>query len=107
MDNFIIIYKILKSLERAMDFSEFDINEISWEALRISENRWYAIMEMLIKKGYVEGVQVSRYLSGNVQVINSGIHITLDGLEYLNDNTVLKRAIRTFNGAKEIKGNFS
>ena len=40
MDNFRIIYKILKALETAMDYDEFDMNRISAEALTISQKRW-------------------------------------------------------------------
>lgn len=104
MDNFIIIYKILKALEKAMDMPEFDINNIMWDALKISENRWYSIMGMLIKNGYVEGIEITQFLTGNVGVTDHGICITLKGLEYLNDNSIMKRAMRTLQGAKEIKG---
>ena len=39
MNNFTIIYKILKALESSMDLDEFDIETISAEHLKISENR--------------------------------------------------------------------
>ncbi len=35
--NFSVIYKILAELERAMDFTEFDMNRVSAEKLKISE----------------------------------------------------------------------
>jgi len=35
VDNFKIIYKILKALETALDYEEFDIDEISHERLKI------------------------------------------------------------------------
>ena len=46
MDNFKIIYKILRALEQAMDLEEFDPDLISAENLGISENRRRAILEM-------------------------------------------------------------
>ena len=39
MNNFTIIYKILKALEAAMDSDTFDETAISPERLKISENR--------------------------------------------------------------------
>ena len=36
MNDFLIIYKILKTLQRAMDLEEFDINLLSAEALGLS-----------------------------------------------------------------------
>ena len=38
MDNLNIIYKILKQLEKAMDYDEFDMETVSAERLKISEN---------------------------------------------------------------------
>lgn len=40
MDNFTVIYKILKALEQAMDYDEFDISRISHTKLDISYQRW-------------------------------------------------------------------
>lgn len=40
MDNFTIIYKILKELEKALDYDEFDVSRISSERLGISGQRW-------------------------------------------------------------------
>lgn len=39
MDNFTIIYKILRVLEKAMDYEEFDINTISHERLNITTSQ--------------------------------------------------------------------
>jgi hypothetical protein len=54
LDNFKIIYKILKILERAMDEDNFDKSEISFEELKISEARWIKLMEMLVSEGYID-----------------------------------------------------
>lgn len=40
MDNFKAIYRILSTLEKAMDLPEFDVEQISAAALGISEERW-------------------------------------------------------------------
>ena len=50
MDNFRIIYKILKELETAMDYDEFDMNRISAEALTISQQRWDAAVRDISEK---------------------------------------------------------
>ena len=39
MDNFKIIYKILKILEQAMDYEEFDYSLISSEQLNVTPER--------------------------------------------------------------------
>ena len=91
MDNFSVIYKILRTLEKAMDCDEFDIKSIGADVLGISENRWLAIMEMLITDGLVTGAKITNYLN-NKRLINSDMRITLKGLEYLQDNTLMKKA---------------
>lgn len=54
MDKFVIIYRILKILEKAMDIEDFDIKLISAERLKISETLWNNIMALLIENGYVK-----------------------------------------------------
>ena len=53
MDNFTIIYKILKALEQAMDYDEFDVNKISHTRLNITYQRWEKILIMMSKSGYI------------------------------------------------------
>lgn len=102
MDNFTIIYKILSALDKAMDYPDFDISQIDANVLKVSEERWGRYMEMLVDNGFVKGVRVFKNICGETQVEDSGIRITLKGLEYLNDNTFLKRVIKVKNGIKEI-----
>lgn len=53
MDNLNIIYKILKQLEKAMDYDEFDMETVSAERLKISENRLMKIWEMIADVGVI------------------------------------------------------
>lgn len=101
MDNFRIIYKILKILEQAMDLDGFDPEEISAERLGISENRWRAIMELLSESGYIKGVSVIKSIGGSSLRIGSDFGITLKGLEYLADNTFMKKAANIARGIKD------
>lgn len=102
MDNFKAIYKILRYLEKAMDFDEPDLDFISAEALGISGQRWNAIMEMLAKEGYVAGVSMKRSAADDTAMLSlSNPRITLKGLEYLEENTDMKKAARIAKGIKE------
>lgn len=40
MDNFKAVYRILSTLEKAMDLPEFDIAQINASALGVTEQRW-------------------------------------------------------------------
>lgn len=103
MDNFAVIYKILKTLERAMDYDEFDPDGISHTKLNISYQRWEKIMIMLVKSGYIEGVIYDQCCGDYSPHIAQPICpvITLKGLEYLNDNSLMKKAANVIKGIKE------
>lgn len=103
MDNFAVIYKILKALEQAMDYDEFDVKQISCTRLNISYQRWEKIMIMLVKSGYIDGVvydQCSGEYSPHIEEPVTPV-ITLKGLEYLNDNSLMKKAANVLKGIKE------
>ena len=103
MDNFSVIYKILKILEQAMDYDEFDTGKISHNRLNISYQRWEKILIMLTKSGYIEGVVYDQCTSDYSPHIEEPIQpvITLKGLEYLNDNSLMKKAAKVAKGIKE------
>lgn len=103
MDNFKVIYRILKTLERYMDYEEFDNSLLSADTLGISENRWAQIMEMLITGGYVQGVRSVKY-DGQVipRIILIAPRITLKGLEYLEENSLMKKAGNLAKGISDI-----
>ena len=102
MDNFKIIYRILKALEIAMDADEFDMDMISAERLKITENRWTALMAQLVENGYVSGISVRQSIDGNKTVSVSNPVITLKGLEYLEENSLMKKAAKVAKGIKDI-----
>ena len=47
MDNFQAVYKILSTLEKAMDYSEFDIKQIGADKIEVSKERWARYIEMM------------------------------------------------------------
>lgn len=102
MDNFSVIYRILQYLEKAMDYDEADLDFISAEKLKVSEQRWISIMEMLAKEGYIDGVDVKRSLDGEVFVSVPDPRITLRGLEYLKENSLMRKAANLAKGVAEI-----
>ena len=65
-DNFKFIYKILKTLESAMDIPEFDISQISAERLGVSSERWGRYLEMMVDVGLIKGVRVYTDCTGNI-----------------------------------------
>lgn len=100
MDNFKTIYRILSILEKAMDLPIVDPSIINADILGISEQRFERCIEMLTDEGYIDGVYTLRLLDGTKIVDNSDMHITLRGLEYLQEDSIMKRQ---HNAAKGIK----
>lgn len=101
-DNFKCIYKILKTLEKAMDYPEFDISQISCEKLEISKERWAKYLEMMTDVGYIKGLNIYEDITGETVVENNGIRITLKGLEYLSENVIMQRMYKTAVGIKDL-----
>ena len=102
MDNFKIIYKILFTRERSMDLEKFNPDSISPEALKISDERWNKYMEMLLDAGYIKGVKIQKYVAGGTSVDIDDIRITLKGLEYLSENSIMQRLYKAAKGITEL-----
>lgn len=93
MDDFRIIYKILRILQNSMDLEEFDRNSISAEALGLSVPKWSRLMAMLLKEGYITGGETWNAMDcGYPRVALSRPELTLKGLEYLEESSLMKKA---------------
>lgn len=93
MDDFRVIYKILRILQKAMDLEEFDKNNISPEALNLSIPKWNRIMAILLKEGYISGGETWNAMDcGYPRVALTRPELTLKDLEYLEENSLMKKA---------------
>lgn len=102
MDNFTAVYKILSALEKAMDLPKFDINDIGADALGVSKERWARYMEMMADVGYIKGVTVKRNILDATVIEAKNIRITLKGLEYLQENSIMRKIYNAAKGIKEV-----
>ena len=102
MDNFKAVYKILTALEKAMDLPEFDISAVGPDALSVSPERWSRYIEMMADVGYIKGVSVSRDILGETHVNAKNIRITLKGLEYLQENSIMQKLYKAAKGITEL-----
>ena len=98
-DTFKIIYRILKTLRDSMDYEYFDESRISPEKLGITKAKWSRIMKMLVDDGYIKGVAVAQTLDENVpDIVVGNISITIKGLEYLQENSVMRKVGNALKG---------
>lgn len=102
MDNFKAVYKILTALEKAMDLPEFDIMEVGPEKLGVSPERWSRYIEMMADVGYVKGVSIHRDILGEIHVDAKNVRITLKGLEYLQENSIMRKLYNAAKGISDI-----
>ena len=103
-EDFRTIYKILSILQKSMDYEVVDIRRLSADNLDITEPKRKALLGMLLKNGYVEGFQVIQYIGDqtpNIEGLES-IRITLKGLEYLEENSLMQKAARLAKGIAEV-----
>ena len=100
-DNFKIIYKILSAFERSLDVEEFELKSISAEKLGITQVRWVKYIEMLVEAEYLDGIEIRDTITG-IDVLEENPHITLKGLEYLAENSIMQRMYKTANGIKDL-----
>lgn len=93
MEQFKQIYRILSILHKAMDLEEWDSKLLSPEALGISLPMWSRLMAMLLKEGYITGGETWESFDVSypkVKLVRP--EITLKGLEYLEENSLMKKA---------------
>ena len=102
MDNFKAIYTILTALERDMDKKHADISKFNHEVLCISEERWMKYMEMMFDVGYIKGIRIIEADDGWKRCDCQRIEITLKGLEYLQENGIMRKIYNAAKGIKEI-----
>lgn len=105
MDNFKAVYRILSALKKAMDLPGFDVQQIghealgaTHEALGATHERWCRYMEMMADVGYITGVEIQRFITGETSVDARDIRITLKGLEYLQENGIMRKLYRAAKG---------
>ena len=101
-NDFKIIYKILSNLEKSLDYEEFDSKNI-YQIVQneISKERYNKILLMLLDEGYIKGnlIQSLDYTGlGNFE-------ITLKGLEYLKENSIMQKIGNALRGTAGIIGN--
>lgn len=85
-----------------MDYPEFDPTPICHRAIGVSKERWARYIEMMADVGYIKGVEITTFLTGETDVDIGDIRITLKGLEYLQENSMMNKLYRAAKGIKEV-----
>ena len=100
-DIFRIIYIILKELyEHKKDGTRTPIEDIGPTRLQITDGYWLSIIVELCDNGYITGVKIRETKTGKAISGLDGIDITLKGIEYLQENSMMQKV---YIALKEIK----
>jgi hypothetical protein len=93
-DFFVIAYMILAYLYACLKSGEDpELEEISCSKLKIPEKYWYSIIRMLYREGYINGVKEIKapWIPETYYSLDRP-EITIKGIEYLQDNSMMKKA---------------
>lgn len=97
MEYFKVIYAILATFEAALD-GPLDKEKLSARYLNISDKRRVMLLLMLQDEGYIKGVkELKTPFVHEVNIDNA--NITIKGLDYLENNSNMKRAYRALKKA--------
>ena len=100
-DIFKIIYILLTELyESKKQGCKVNLQDISPERFGINASYFMDILCELLQEGYIKGLKVRESKTGRIVSGMSDIDITLKGIEYLQDNSQMKKV---FNILKEVK----
>ncbi|MCC4346488.1 MULTISPECIES: YjcQ family protein [Lactobacillaceae] len=97
-DFFTVTYKILSYLKYCYENGiNPDPNILNADTFNISKVQFVNTLQMLSDHGYISGV---RFTSAKIEgIVISGLHnasITVEGLQYLAENTMMKKAYKIF-----------
>ncbi len=93
-DMHVVIFKILAYIYDCMKSGKtVDKDVIGYESLEIPEPYWIQIMSELQSRGYVTGISV-KATTTRTFVCTSDPKVTLDGVEFLMENSMMSKAAR-------------
>lgn len=97
------IFRILKAIDVAYENNNFNLEEtLNLEKLGISERRLILMLEQLKEKNYITGISTVNSITGYIHIsINNPSRLTLDGMDFLENNTAMKKAYKMLKEAKE------
>ena len=102
MDHFKAVYRILNFLKKSEQYDEFDDENFTAEYFKITERQWALTLERLIDDGHVKGVSIRCGADDYAVLTLTQPRITTKGLEYLEENYLMRKAARIAKGIREV-----
>ena len=96
------IYNILKGFEKHLDNEDFDLDMLDYKVFNISEIRFTRYMQMLLTAGFIEGIKIIEMADKHFHIKAYSPAITLKGLEYLAENSMMQKVVGFLKKGAEI-----
>ena len=108
-DYFVLAAKILVYLYSKLKGKEKrDISYLSPKTkdFPIEEEYFEYVLLQLEKQGYIENLYVQKYWGGQIVKVTDELQITPAGIEYLQENSMMKKVFSTVAELASFAGNF-
>ena len=96
------IYNILKGFEKQLDNEEFDADLLDYKIYHVTEIRFIRYLQMLLECEYIEGIKIMQMGDKHYEIKLFSPSITLKGLEYLSDNSMIKKVTKILKGGASV-----
>lgn len=101
-DFFRLVFIILTELyEAKKQGSRINVEAISSKRFHISDSYWLDILSELQSEGYVRGLLIGKTKTGRIVSGLEDIDITMKGIEYLQENSKMKKVYEALKEAKD------
>jgi hypothetical protein len=92
--DYIVIYRILKTLQKWRGREDFNNELISAQKMGLSYESWEQLIIELQENGYINGVVYSQSITDKFPHLAEPItpRITLKGIAFLEDNSLMSKA---------------
>ena len=104
-DMFVVMYKILSYLYSCEKKGEKPLPSLltgEGDLLHINEAYFANIIEEMVDEGLVKGFQILKTWSGTKDVVTNDPRITIKGVEFLQENSMMKKVAKALKDAKDI-----
>ena len=102
MDYFKVVYRMLNFLKASEQQDEFDDTGFTAEHFGMTDKQWAQTLERMIDDGHIKGVSIRIGADGHAVISLSQPRITTKGLEYLEENSLMRKAANLAKGIREI-----
>lgn len=101
-DYFVVAYRILRYLNECFKAGErAEVDMFGPDALGINNGYWVNMLESLSNEGYITGVEFPSAIGSIRSAKVYDARITQKGIEFLEDNTKIKKAAQFLKSLKE------